>query len=104
MSRSLLQCLLVTLSVVPFSHHSLLTYTEHHPVLLLLSLFCPLTSPMSHPLPALPCPFLPLPALLCQMDELQLQPPRPLPWYPDDYAWHLDLSRKQLRTLPALES
>ena len=28
----------------------------------------------------------------------------PLPWYPGNLAWHLNLSRKQLRKNPALES
>ena len=32
----------------------------------------------------------------------ELQPPRPLPWYPRKLAWQMDASRAQLRKLDAL--
>jgi 16S rRNA C967 or C1407 C5-methylase (RsmB/RsmF family) len=34
-----------------------------------------------------------------QLDGEALDPPRPLPWYPDNLAWHLAFSRNQLRKL-----
>lgn len=34
-----------------------------------------------------------------QLDGEALDPPRPLPWYPDNLAWHLSFSRNQLRKL-----
>lgn len=32
----------------------------------------------------------------------KVKPPRPLKWYPNNYAWHMDFSRGQLRKLPLL--
>lgn len=28
-----------------------------------------------------------------------MQPPRPLPWYPSNLAWHMNFTRNQLRKL-----
>jgi hypothetical protein len=36
------------------------------------------------------------------VDGELLQPPRPLPWYPDNLGWHMSFSRAQLRKLPWL--
>ncbi|KAK9844371.1 hypothetical protein WJX74_001555 [Apatococcus lobatus] len=38
-----------------------------------------------------------------RLDDDVLQPPKPLPWYPDNLAWHFNFSRSQLRKMPALE-
>lgn len=32
-----------------------------------------------------------------EMDEGALEPPRTLPWYPDELAWHVSIGRKDLR-------
>lgn len=32
-----------------------------------------------------------------------MDPPRPLPWYPNNLAWHMNFSRGQLRKLSWLE-
>ena len=37
-----------------------------------------------------------------QVQGETLQPPRPLPWYPDKLAWHMTFSREQLRNNPKL--
>ena len=37
-----------------------------------------------------------------QVQGETLQPPRPLPWYPDKLAWHMTFSREQLRSNPKL--
>eukprot|EP00271_Cylindrocystis_brebissonii_P018703 TRINITY_DN5426_c0_g2_i1.p1 TRINITY_DN5426_c0_g2~~TRINITY_DN5426_c0_g2_i1.p1 ORF type:complete len:1077 (+),score=238.17 TRINITY_DN5426_c0_g2_i1:140-3370(+) len=37
-----------------------------------------------------------------EVDGEVLEPPRPLPWYPDNLAWHLSFSRMQLRKMPLL--
>lgn len=42
--------------------------------------------------------------MLCDVSVLQLDgeivdPPKPLPWYPQNLAWHLNFSRNQLRKL-----
>lgn len=37
------------------------------------------------------------PYACCQVDGEPVSPPRPLPWYPNNYAWHMDFSRGQLR-------
>jgi hypothetical protein len=37
-----------------------------------------------------------------QIDGERIEAPRPLAFYPDDYAWHMDFSRGQLRKLPWL--
>ena len=39
-----------------------------------------------------------------QPDDAVLQPPKPLPWYPDNLAWHFDFSKSQLRKMPVLEA
>ena len=36
-------------------------------------------------------------------DGEKISPPRPLPWYPDELAWQLDLSRNQIRKIPILK-
>merc|ERR1719310_1818386 len=36
-------------------------------------------------------------------DGEKIAPPRPLPWYPDELAWQLDLSRNQIRKIPILK-
>ena len=38
------------------------------------------------------------------MDGEALEPPAPLPWYPDRLAWQLAFSRAQLRKLPTLKA
>ena len=43
-------------------------------------------------------------ALAKQVDGEPLEPPAPLPWYPERLAWHLSFSRAQLRKLPALKA
>ncbi len=55
----------------------------------------------SSPLPPSPLalPY-PTPALAAeQLDGEEVQPPRPLPWYPEELAWQMDFSRNQLRKL-----
>eukprot|EP00897_Mesotaenium_endlicherianum_P001484 jgi/Mesen1/1363/ME000013S00855 len=37
-----------------------------------------------------------------EVDGEKLDPPRPLPWYPSNLAWHMSFSRTQLRKLPIL--
>ena len=37
-----------------------------------------------------------------QINGETLEPPRPLPWYPDKLAWHMKFSREQLRNNPKL--
>ena len=37
-----------------------------------------------------------------QINGETLEPPRPLPWYPDKLAWHMTFSREQLRNNPKL--
>eukprot|EP00894_Picocystis_sp_ML_P001080 jgi/Pico_ML_1/51597/g2595.t1 len=37
-----------------------------------------------------------------EMDGKRLQPPRPIAWYPNDLAWHIDCSRNQIRKVPVL--
>ena len=37
------------------------------------------------------------------MDGLKVEVPQPLSWYPEEPAWHTNLSRKILRTSPQLE-
>lgn len=32
----------------------------------------------------------------------QCEPPRPMPWYPNSLAWHMNFSRAQLRKQPTL--
>lgn len=32
----------------------------------------------------------------------EFAPPRPMPWYPESLAWHMNFSRAQLRKLPML--
>lgn len=45
-----------------------------------------------------------LSACLClQLDGEVVDPPRPLPWYPNNLAWHMNFSRGQLRKLSWLE-
>jgi 16S rRNA C967 or C1407 C5-methylase (RsmB/RsmF family) len=39
-----------------------------------------------------------------QVDDEPLEPPAPLPWYPERLAWQLAFSRAQLRKLPALKA
>ncbi len=39
-----------------------------------------------------------------QIDGELVQPPHPLPWYPNNLAWHMNFSRGQLRKLPWLSS
>ena len=39
---------------------------------------------------------------ILQINGETLEPPRPLPWYPDKLAWHMNFSREQLRRLPKL--
>jgi 16S rRNA C967 or C1407 C5-methylase (RsmB/RsmF family) len=34
-----------------------------------------------------------------QLDGEVVDPPRPLPWYPNKLAWHMNFSRGQLRKL-----
>lgn len=41
--------------------------------------------------------------LALQVDGEPLSPPKPLPWYPNNYGWHMDFSRGQLRKMPLLE-
>lgn len=36
------------------------------------------------------------------MEDESIEPPRPLPWYPNNYAWHMAFSRQQLRKQPLL--
>lgn len=36
-----------------------------------------------------------------QDDGEQIKPPHPLPWYPNNYAWHMNFSRAQLRKVRA---
>jgi 16S rRNA C967 or C1407 C5-methylase (RsmB/RsmF family) len=38
-----------------------------------------------------------------QLDDEVVDPPRPLPWYPNKLAWHMNFSRGQLRKLSWLE-
>ena len=40
-----------------------------------------------------------------EMDEgdERLQPPQPIPWYPDELAWGMSISKKALKKTPALE-
>ncbi|KAL6760331.1 tRNA-methyltransferase, partial [Haematococcus lacustris] len=38
------------------------------------------------------------------VDGEPVQAPRPLPWYPNNYAWHMYFSRNQLRKVPILEA
>ena len=38
-----------------------------------------------------------------QVDGEEVNPPHPLPWYPDSLAWQLDLSRTQLRKVDSLK-
>lgn len=40
--------------------------------------------------------------MLLQVGREEMQPPRPLPWYPRKLAWQMDASRAQLRKLDAL--
>lgn len=37
--------------------------------------------------------------LVLQLDGEQVDPPRPLPWYPNKLGWHMNFSRNQLRKL-----
>jgi len=37
-----------------------------------------------------------------ELDGYAVQPPRPIPWYPHDLAWHIDCSRNQIRKVPLL--
>ena len=37
-----------------------------------------------------------------ELDGKAVQPPRPIPWYPHDLAWHIDCSRNQIRKVPLL--
>ena len=39
---------------------------------------------------------------ILQINGETLDPPRPLNWYPDKLAWHMNFSREQLRRLPKL--
>eukprot|EP00887_Chlorella_sp_A99_P007303 scaffold2.g7303.t1 len=38
-----------------------------------------------------------------RIDGELIDPPTPLPWYPDNLAWQMDFNRAQLRKLPVLE-
>ncbi|TRY99050.1 hypothetical protein DNTS_032776, partial [Danionella cerebrum] len=38
-----------------------------------------------------------------EIDGQKIEAPQPLSWYPDDLAWHTNLSRKILRKSPLLE-
>jgi hypothetical protein len=38
-----------------------------------------------------------------QVDGEKFEAPRPLSWYPDNLAWHMSVSRNQLRKLAILE-
>jgi 16S rRNA C967 or C1407 C5-methylase (RsmB/RsmF family) len=42
-------------------------------------------------------------AAVVQLDDEVVDPPRPLPWYPNNLAWHMNFSRGQLRKLSWLE-
>lgn len=37
-----------------------------------------------------------------QMEDDDLQPPKPLPWYPNKLGWHMSFTRQQLRKTPIL--
>ncbi|GAQ87913.1 S-adenosyl-L-methionine-dependent methyltransferases superfamily protein [Klebsormidium nitens] len=39
-----------------------------------------------------------------EVDGEKFEAPRPLPWYPDNLAWHMSVSRNQLRKLDILEN
>lgn len=41
--------------------------------------------------------FLVVPCPVKQVEGGEFDPPRPLPWYPNNYAWHMSFSRGQLR-------
>jgi 16S rRNA C967 or C1407 C5-methylase (RsmB/RsmF family) len=38
-----------------------------------------------------------------QEEDERLQPPHPIPWYPDELAWGMTISKKALKKTPALE-
>lgn len=35
---------------------------------------------------------------------LEVEPPYPMPWYPNKLAWHMNFSRAQLRKMPVLNA
>ena len=37
-----------------------------------------------------------------QVEDETLHAPKPLAWYPHNYAWHMSFTRQQLRKLPLL--
>ena len=41
-------------------------------------------------------------AAVCGRDEESLAPPRTLPWYPEENAWHLSVGRRELRKSSSL--
>ena len=41
---------------------------------------------------------------IIMVDGEPLDPPSPLPWYPDQLAWRISCSKKQLKKAPALEA